>query len=182
MRKALVAERLARWKKDPQGEAAEMLKKAYPPIVARKPKPNVASERDVQNTCIEFLKLDGWRIIVTDPQWMRGMGVTEPGIADTLAIRYGSLPRLFTWLLIVLPPKVSAVLLRVFCEALWIEWKRPKGSKTQQNQHDWHAAERARGALTIKAGEDFEPTIEGFADWYNKSGLAINKMQVGAKR
>ncbi len=139
----------------------------------RKPKAPMTSERDIQNTCIDLLRLDGWRIIVTDPQWMRGMGVTEPGIADTLAISYEAARRLKG-----VPYPVTDALALV----LWIEWKRPARSKTYQNQHDWHAAERARGALTLKSGEDFEPTIEGFADWYNKSGLAINKMQVGAKR
>lgn len=128
----------------------------------RKPKAPTTSEADLQKGCCGLLVADGWRIVTTDPKWMRGLGVSEKGIADTLAIRYKA--------------KHSED-----CDVLWIEWKKI-GGKTAQLQHDWHALERMRGALTWKAVEDFEPTIEGFAAHYNESGLAINQMRVGAQR
>lgn len=72
----------------------------------------------------------------------------------------------------------SSALLRSRAETMWIEWKRvrPRGNfngatKAQQHQKTWHQQERARGALTLIAGEDFPATIEGFISWYETSGL-----------
>jgi hypothetical protein len=56
-------------------------------------------------------------------------------------------------------------------QVMFIEWKRKRG-KTMQHQHEWHQAERARGALTLIAGIDFEASTDGFMDWYYRSGLA----------
>lgn len=162
----------------PTPEEIRALQNNWRPRV-KQPKP--VSEASVQATCCEFLKLDGWRLIETDPKHVRGLGVSEPGIADTLAIRYRALPRLLKMLTSALPPVLADVFTRAFCTVVWIEWKRPKRSRTQQNQHDWHAAERARGGLTWKADEDFEPTIEGFCVFYNQSGLALVKRTIGAK-
>jgi hypothetical protein len=63
-------------------------------------------------------------------------------------------------------------------ELLWCEWKR-RGGKAKSHQIDWHARERARGALVIVAGEDFPASIEGFLGWYNQSGLARHKLAIG---
>lgn len=124
-------------------------------------------ERDIERTCSELLELDGWRSLKTDPvsrrEWGKGFG--ERGMADRLYIRYG------------VPDHSHDLYCRDGCvcaQVMWIEWKRPRGksaTKAAQHQKDWHAAERARGALTLIAGEDFPATIEGFAEWYRNSGL-----------
>jgi hypothetical protein len=57
---------------------------------------------------------------------------------------------------------------------LWIEWKRVfsgRATKATAHQRAWHEAERALGALTLIAGEHFPATIEGFREWYSRSGL-----------
>ena len=74
--------------------------------------------------------------------------VGEAGMPDCLAIRYSDVP----------------------ITVMWIEFKRP-GGKPSQAQLVWHRDERARGALTLIAGVDFEPTIEGFMAYYAQSGL-----------
>lgn len=131
-------------------------------------------ERDIERTCTELLELDGWRSLKTDPvsrrEWGKGFG--EPGMADRLYIRYSDFH---------LPPVVDSA--NRICspsrsdarsDVLWIEWKRQRGkqaTKAARHQKAWHAAEQARGGLTLIAGEDFPATIEGFADWYSASGL-----------
>ena len=111
-------------------------------------------------------------MLVTNPcsDKARGKGFGEIGMADCLYIRYQPWPSEWhdgnEW-----KPKAE-------CQALvlWIEWKKldAKGNPTKatQKQKDWHLAERKRGGLTLIAGEDFEATIEGFVEWYNRSGLA----------
>lgn len=127
----------------------------------------VLKEHQVEATCTAFLKLDGWRALKTDPvrnrEWGKGFG--ELGMADHLYVRYGWYKNEPTgW-----SDKIQVV------ELMFIEWKRidRKGiaTKAKQHQRDWHAAERALGALTLIAGEDFVPTIEGFVEYYFKSGL-----------
>src|ERR1039458_8093500 len=122
-------------------------------------KRTVEKEADIQKACTEILLLDHWRVIHTDLKHLRGMGVQEPGIADDLFIRYMTLS--------TSKPLLAAV--------MWIEWKRidPRGRRTQasQKQIAWHELERKRGALTLIAGFDFEPTTEGFKTFYKNSGL-----------
>jgi hypothetical protein len=115
------------------------------------------SARDVPESLIELeccrlLAQDGWRILKTDPvsDRRRGKGFGELGMADTLALRYG---------------RQSAA-----CEVLWCEWKAP-GGKPRKHQLAWHIRERARGAMTMVAGVEFPASVEGFRDWYAKSGL-----------
>jgi hypothetical protein len=114
-------------------------------------------EADIQRTITDLLELDGWRHIKTDPvsDRARGKGFGEKGMADDLYIRYNPSPM---WV----APGAAQV--------LWIEHKRPKGV-VPQHQKDWHAAERARGALTLIAGQDFPASVDGFWDWYRASGL-----------
>jgi hypothetical protein len=120
-------------------------------------------ERDIENTCSAFLELDGWRCIKTDLPHLRGLGVQEKGMADRLYLRYEQNPR---------GKQRGDIWCPEDCEAMWIEWKRPKG-KVSAKQVEWHAAERARGAFTLIAGVAFPATIEGFRKWYCKrSGLA----------
>lgn len=125
------------------------------------------SEAQIQATCTDWLALDGWRCVRTDMPHLRGLGVSEPGMADSLYIRYRYSGQnvINNW------PS------HVLSEVMFIEWKK-KGGKAAQHQQDWHAKERARGALTLIAGEDFPASIEGFAEWYAKSGLQRKKMSL----
>lgn len=127
-------------------------------------------ESDLQKTCTQFLEWDGWRALRTSPvsNRARATGFGEVGMADYLYIRYVA---------------SDTVMPRYECGAqlLWIEWKRLLPSKRGKTwgrstrasiqQGAWHTLERERGALTLIAGEDFPCTIEGFRDWYAKSGL-----------
>lgn len=121
-------------------------------------------ERDIEKACSDFLALDGWRRICTDPPRMRGLGVQEKGIADCLYIRYRPRYEQFGPCTNVERLNLSA------SEVMWIEWKRPRGV-TSKHQTAWHVAERARGALTLIASVDFPPTYDGFVEFYRKSGL-----------
>ena len=130
------------------------------------------AEKHIQQTCTEWLELDGWRALRTDPvsrrEWGKGFG--EVGMADHLYIRYG--PG-------ILPETdLHGKTFRMIggcAQVLWIEYKRlnrgGKPTKAANKQRDWHKAERARGALTLIAGEDFPATIEGFMSFYRQSGL-----------
>jgi hypothetical protein len=130
------------------------------------------SEAHIQRTCTEFLELDGWRPLRTDPVSDRshGKGFGEPGMADHLYIRYLD------------PADFEEHEKKRWAEVLWVEYKRQRGGngkralftkaeKAKIHQTAWHAQERARGALTIILGEDCVASIEGFMDWYAKSGL-----------
>ncbi len=144
-------------------------------------KPKGPSEAQIQQACDDFLALDGWRKIVTDPPHMRGLGVSEKGIPDRIYIRYeGNAYREG-----LRPLPVGDVLI-VRAEVLWVEHKK-RGGKSAQHQKAWHAAERARGALVWLAGEEFPATIEGFQAHYMASGLNRRiaqpklKKQLGSK-
>jgi hypothetical protein len=108
-------------------------------------------ERDIERACVDLLQLDGWRPLKTDPcsDRFRGKGFGERGMGDSLLIRYA------------VPPTA---------EVLWIEWKGPRG-RVGDHQMAWHMNERARGAKTLIASIDFEPTIDGFLKFYRTSGL-----------
>jgi hypothetical protein len=125
------------------------------------------TEAQIEKQCSDFLALDGWRSLKTDPcsnkEWGKGFG--EKGMADHLYLRYWNKgdPR----------GPVHGFRTRVYdpqAEVLWIEWKRP-GGKAAPHQRVWIEAERARGALVLLAGEDFSATFDGFVSWYRASGL-----------
>ena len=117
-------------------------------------------EREIERDCTAWLELDGWRPLRTDPvsDRRRGKGFGELGMADHLYIRYSPSGVAPSW---------NG---RPRCDVLWIEYKRP-GTVPTPHQEAWHARERARGALTLMAGVDFEPTLEGLKKWYQASGL-----------
>ena len=129
-------------------------------------------ERDIEKTCSDFLSLDGWRMLKTDPVSNRalGKGFGEKGMADCLYIRYRP------WLVEVHvgqkkpgdDPWMKVVTTQA--EVIWCEYKSPRG-RAGPHQLAWHEAERARGALTLIAGQDFEASIEGLMGWYRSSGL-----------
>jgi hypothetical protein len=133
------------------------------------------TEKHIEQTCTEWLALDGWRSLKTDPvsrkEWGKGFG--EVGMADRLYIRYRAHD-----------PRCQCVFPHgcVGADVLWIEFKRQRGGsgkrglftkaeKAKIHQKAWHAAERVRGALTLIAGEDFPATIEGLQEFYRNSGL-----------
>ena len=139
------------------------------------------SEADIQRTCTEYLEMDGWRALRTDPvsrrEWGKGFG--ELGMADCLYIRYdperhispahrkpagatGGFQQ---------PSWMSRVSDDVYAEVMWIEWKKARAKKAMRHQTDWHAREAARGAITLIARRDFPASIEGFRTWYAQSGL-----------
>lgn len=120
------------------------------------------TEAQIEKACSDILSWDGWRSLKTDPvsrrEWGKGFG--EPGMADRLYIRF-----MFTN-----PMWLDNHLGRSAARVMWIEWKSARG-KPKPHQTRWHEAERARGALTLIAGVDFPASIEGFTEWYKRSGL-----------
>ncbi len=126
--------------------------------MARKAAAPRLSERQIQDTCLEWLLHDGWlRQIHTDLRHLRGMGVQELGIPDDCVIRYYC-------------PTSGRQNHGGVAQVIWIEWKARDG-KVGDKQREWHQLERARGGLVWVAKQDFEPTIEGFQEHYRKSGL-----------
>ena len=125
-------------------------------------------EIDLAKACTDLLALDGWRALKTDPvsrrEWGKGFG--EKGMADSLYLRYTD-------------PLWIAGDKRAIGEIFWIEWKTPKG-RLAPHQHAWREAERARGALALIAGIDFDASLEGFVCWYQKSGLQRRELRIGA--
>ena len=118
------------------------------------------TEAQIERQCSDFLALDGWRGLKTDPCSDRthAKGFGELGMADHLYIRYGDIRGSGTRIM------------SLGAEVVWIEWKRPGCSPTPR-QVAWHVAERKRGALTMIAGVDFPASFEGFLAWYRNSGL-----------
>jgi hypothetical protein len=118
------------------------------------------TEAHIQQTVTQFLELDGWRAIRTDPvsDRARGKGFGEIGMPDYLYLRYGSpvFPR-YTG-----PDGKDESL---FAQVLWIEFKAP-GKAAKPHQLAWHVAERQRGALVLVVDD-----IDSFRQWYAQSGL-----------
>lgn len=148
------------------------------------------NEDQIARTCIEWLALDGWRHLQTDPtsNARHGKGFGEKGMADDLFIRYRPHPHGLNRCQgcgeslsdhHCLNPDCSTMNVKreawAESEVLWVEFKGPKGS-VKPHQSDWHRAERARGALVWVAIEQFPPTIEGFQDFYRKSGLMVRSI------
>jgi hypothetical protein len=134
------------------------------------------SEAHVQQTVREFLELDGWRAIRTDPvsDRSRGKGFGEPGMPDYLFLRYETDPTSAT--IAMISPRA-----RTFClsraAVLWIEFKRKSSKRVGVSEHwqpgrvaahqlRWHEAERMRGALVLVVDD-----IDEFTKWYKASGL-----------
>jgi hypothetical protein len=119
-------------------------------------------ESQIEAECTKLLEEDGWRSLRTDPvsDRSRGKGFGEVGMADHLYLRY-------RW---TEPLAEFDILAEVLAEVMWIEFKRP-GERAKKQQQEWHSKERARGGLTLIAGEDFPATVNGFKNWYAGSGL-----------
>jgi hypothetical protein len=123
---------------------------------------SLVTEAHVQQTCVEFLQLDGWRAFRTEMTVQReyGRAVGEVGQPDYLFIRYKY------------PCKgegcsgeTCGTAECATAEVLWIEFKAP-GKNADAHQLDWHRAEQARGALVLVVDD-----IDGFIAWYKSSGL-----------
>lgn len=128
-------------------------------------------EAVIQEDVTKFLECDGWRALRTDPvsDRRRGKGFGEIGMADMMFIRYwgshvGRAPQGHD-------TRCNALALAAGNHIMWIEFKRGRGGVLAKSQRDWHNKERARGALTLIAGEDFTPSLKGFRAWYRASGL-----------
>lgn len=156
----------ANWTEDQWAEFQARLKE-QPAGVRTEAKPTAdVSEAFIESEVTKLLEEDGWRALRTDPvsDRGRGKGFGEIGMADHLYIRYQFAPS--TWECLV-PPAAWPL---APSEVLWIEFKR-SGEKPKKHQTAWHTRERARGALTLIAGEDFPATVAGFRAWYDASGL-----------
>ena len=116
-------------------------------------------EAELEAAASDFLALDGWRSLKTDPvsDRSRGKGFGELGMADRLYIRYHN-------------PVVPCGWAQQDAEVIWIEWKSPTGM-LKTHQYQWHMSERARGAKTLVAGHDFKADYDSFVAWYRASGL-----------
>jgi hypothetical protein len=141
----------------PQGKGERSINQSSGPSVGRP----AQLEAEIQAACVAILEADGWRHLRTDPvsDRKRGKGFGELGMADSMFIRYQSPP---------LGPLGAT-----WCQVLWIEWKRGLEHATP-HQVAWHQKERARGALTWIANEDFPATVEEFRAHYRASGLCRN--------
>jgi hypothetical protein len=115
----------------------------------------------IELECARFMAEDGWRGLKTNPvsRKSRGAGFGEPGMADFEFIR-PALPGF---------PGAAHRSQEAWCQLLWIEFKAGKKG-AQKHQLEWHAKERALGFVTLIANEDFPATIDGFKNWYEKSG------------
>lgn len=140
-------------------------------------------ESEIQAEITKRLEGDGWRALRTDPvsDRGRGKGFGEVGMADALMIRYdfsrqaAAVDRLSDIGYDGLVDGETRHTLRAYADVMWIEFKRP-GEKAKKHQQAWHAKERARGALTLIAGQDFPASVEGFVGWYKASGLLRSKV------
>lgn len=121
-------------------------------------------ESQIQRTVCDFLRAERWRVFEFEHEFSERKRKTfgEPGMPDVLAIRYN----------VLLDGSLDGDPLEPWKGdiVLWIELKRIDGrgrtTKARADQKAWHGAERARGALTWIAGEDFPATIEGFIEHY----------------
>ncbi len=132
----------------------------------------------IEAECTRLLEMDGWRALRTDPvsDRGRGKGFGELGMADHLYFRYETVVGCPQCGLNChdrpLCPQCGVATIRSpwKSDVLWIEFKSAK-VKPAKHQIEWHTKERARGALTLIAGEDFPASVAGFVEWYRKSGL-----------
>ena len=111
---------------------------------------SLVKEKHVQQAVTQFLELDGWRALRTDPvsDRGRGKGFGEEGMPDYLYVRY-PMGRMAT----------------CWAHVLWIEFKAP-GKQAAPHQVRWHARERILGA-NVQVVDNFD----GFRRWYMTSGL-----------
>lgn len=144
-------------------QLAEHYRRLKTPQAVEPPTEEPMAERLIEAECTKFLEEDGWRALRTDPvsDRRRGKGFGELGMADHLYIRY----HYHEHFAVDNFPGAGCV-----SEVLWVEFKARKHT-AEKHQREWHQKERARGALTWIANEDFPATVDGFRDHYAASGL-----------
>jgi hypothetical protein len=114
-------------------------------------------ERHVQEAVTQFLQLDDWRHLRTDPvsDRGRGKGFGEIGMCDALFIRYAE-----SGMMIDITKGCSRK--APVAEVLWCEFKAP-GKKPRPEQIAWHEAERARGGFVLVV-DDFDTFRRNYID------------------
>jgi len=126
------------------------------------------AESHIERQISDFLALDGWVVRHLEqnfnPRKIKLVG--ERGMPDLLAIRYNQKPHYGC--------KHSA-------NVLWIEVKR-EGGLLSPAQRAWRELESARGATVLAAGYDFVASLDGFAEFYEKSGLQIRYVGLQNRR
>ncbi len=127
------------------------------------PSPLKLRESDIQRTCEDILKWDGWRIFRIEKNFSekKQKATGELGAPDALCIRYRTFPQGFASF-------------AGHAEVMWIEWKALNGIPSCEQQL-WHRAQLKLGALVLCAGINFPATIDGFKQWYAASGLQRRK-------
>lgn len=120
-------------------------------------------EAHIEEQIAQYLALDSWytRHLELNYSERKQRSVGERGMPDLLALRYHALPG--------------------WANILWIECKRP-GGVISRWQREWKERERRRGAVVITASIDFEPSLEGFIDWYEKSKLQVRYVRLGGRQ
>lgn len=105
------------------------------------------------------MQYDGWDITHLEQNYSekKRKRVGEAGAADCQAVR---------------PIERSFALAHV----IYIEWKRKNGIASAA-QKMWHAGKRKLGLITWLAGEQFEPTYDGFKAYYEASGLCRRRLR-----
>jgi hypothetical protein len=128
-------------------------------------------ESDLERQIADYLALDGWytRHFELNYSERKQLVVGERGMPDLLCLRYCPLAD---------PSDPDAVI--PWANILWIECKRP-GGPVSRWQREWKERERRRGATVLLMGIDFEPSIDGFVEWYEKSGLQARYLRLGGR-
>ena len=124
-------------------------------------------ESDLERQIADYLALDGWytRHFELNYSERKQRSVGEKGMPDMLCLRYTR----------------GASTSIAWANILWIECKRP-GGPVSRWQREWKEREKRRGATVLLMGIDFEPSIDGFVEWYEKSGLQVRDLQLGGRR
>ena len=117
-------------------------------------------ESVIERQISDYLSLDSWftRHFELNYSERKQLVVGERGMPDLLCLRY--------------QPEANI---------LWIEVKRPGGAVSRW-QREWRLRERARGAMVIVASIDFEPSLNGFVEWYEKSKLQVRYVRLDGRR
>lgn len=146
-----------------RAQARRIVSDAKPESNRLSNKPRI-TEKHVQDATVQFLELDGWRAIRTDPvsDRTRGKGFGEVGMPDYLFLRYSEAARS---ILLIQMTALGRIEVLTDTQALFIEFKSP-GGKLEEHQIRWHDTEAKRGALVLTVNN-----FDNFRAWYMQSGL-----------
>jgi hypothetical protein len=117
------------------------------------------SEAELEATCTNILIQDGWEPLKTNPvsRRSRAAGFGVPGMCDYEYKR---------------PIYIHSLGASVVgaCQVLLVEWKSEAGENAG-HQIDWQESMKRKGFLVVAAKRDFPATVDGFCEWYQRSGL-----------